>query len=60
MDNVLIVVEDLERMTAFFKALGLVVEGEARVGGPDVGGLIGLPDPDATLVVLRSPDGGVG
>ncbi|MCB9676197.1 MAG: VOC family protein [Alphaproteobacteria bacterium] len=58
MDNVLLVVDDLEAVTAFFLRLGLVREGEARVGGPEVGALIGLPDVDATLVVLRAPDGG--
>ena len=57
MDNVLIVVDDLEAVKAFFIALGLRLEGEATVEGPDVGALIGLGDVRATLVTLRTPDG---
>ncbi|MGE0601935.1 MAG: VOC family protein [Dehalococcoidia bacterium] len=57
MDNVLIVVDDLEAVKAFFVALGLKVEGEAIVEGPEVGALIGLEDVRATLVTLRTPDG---
>jgi predicted lactoylglutathione lyase len=37
MDNVLIVVEDLEAVKAFFIELGLTLEGEATVEGPQVG-----------------------
>lgn len=57
MDNVLIVVDDLERVKAFFIALGLRLEGETTVEGPDVGRLIGLGDVRATLAMLRTPDG---
>ncbi len=57
MDNVLIVVDDLEAVKAFFIELGLTVEGEAVVEGPEVGALIGLKDVRATLVTLRTPDG---
>lgn len=57
MDNTLIVVEDLEAVKAFFLALGLEVEGEATVEGPDVGRLIGLENVRATLVMMRTPDG---
>lgn len=57
MDNVLIVVDDLEAVTAFFVALGLRLEGQADVNGPDVGRLIGLGDVRTTIVMLRSPDG---
>lgn len=57
MDNVLIVVEDLERVKAFFIALGLKLEGETTVEGPAVGKLIGLQDVRATLAMLRTPDG---
>ena len=42
MDNVLIVVDDLEAVKAFFIELGLKLEGETTVEGPSVGGLIGL------------------
>lgn len=57
MDNVLIVVDDLDAVKAFFVALGLEVEGETTVEGPEIGQLIGLGDVRATLVVLRTPDG---
>jgi catechol 2,3-dioxygenase-like lactoylglutathione lyase family enzyme len=57
MDNVLIVVDDLEAVKAFFIALGLVLEGQATVQGPDVGRLIGLGDVRATIAMLRTPDG---
>jgi catechol 2,3-dioxygenase-like lactoylglutathione lyase family enzyme len=57
MDNVLIVVDDLEATKAFFIALGLTLEGEATVEGPEVGKLIGLKEVRATLVTLRTPDG---
>ena len=57
LDNVLIVVDDLEAVTAFFLALGLEVEGETVVEGPTVGRLIGLENVRATLVTLRTPDG---
>jgi catechol 2,3-dioxygenase-like lactoylglutathione lyase family enzyme len=57
MDNVLIVVDDLEAVKAFFLALGLKLEGESTVEGPLVGKLIGLDDVRATLAMLRTPDG---
>ena len=57
MDNVLIVVDDLEALKAFFIELGLKLEGEQTVQGPEVGKLIGLQDVRATLAMLRTPDG---
>jgi catechol 2,3-dioxygenase-like lactoylglutathione lyase family enzyme len=57
MDNVLIVVEDLKAVKAFFLELGLELEGETTVEGPLVGKLIGLKDVRATLAMLRTPDG---
>jgi catechol 2,3-dioxygenase-like lactoylglutathione lyase family enzyme len=57
MDNVLIVVDDLEAAKAFFIALGLELEGETNVEGPMVGNLIGLKDVNATLAMMRTPDG---
>ncbi|QEH35374.1 Glyoxalase-like domain protein [Aquisphaera giovannonii] len=57
MDNVLIVVDDLEAVKAFFLELGLVLEGETTVGGPEVGALIGLEDVRSTIAMLRTPDG---
>jgi catechol 2,3-dioxygenase-like lactoylglutathione lyase family enzyme len=57
MDNVLIVVDDLEAVKAFFIELGLTLEGETTVEGPEVGRLIGLDNVRATLAMLRTPDG---
>jgi catechol 2,3-dioxygenase-like lactoylglutathione lyase family enzyme len=58
MDNVLIVVDDLEAVKAFFIGLGLRLEGEQTVEGPAVGKLIGLGENvRATLAMLRTPDG---
>ncbi|GAB3767342.1 VOC family protein [Ramlibacter monticola] len=57
MDNVLIVVDDLEAVKAFFLDLGLRLEGETTVEGPSVGRLIGLEDVRATLAMMRTPDG---
>jgi catechol 2,3-dioxygenase-like lactoylglutathione lyase family enzyme len=57
MDNVLIVVDDLEAVKAFFLELGLELEGETTVEDPFVGRLIGLQNVRATLVLMRTPDG---
>src|SRR5258705_901778 len=57
MDNVLIIVDDLEAVKAFFIELGLKLEGETTVEGPLVGSLIGLKDVRATLAMMRPPDG---
>ena len=57
MDNVLIVVDDLEAVKAFFLELGMELEGETSVEGPSVDSLIGLKDVRATLALLRTPDG---
>jgi catechol 2,3-dioxygenase-like lactoylglutathione lyase family enzyme len=57
MDNVLIVVDDLDAVQAFFIELGLTLEGETTVEGSDVGRLIGLDNVRATLAMLRTPDG---
>jgi len=57
MDNVLIVVDDLEAVKAFFIELGLTLEGQTTVEGPSVGQLIGLGDVRSTIAMLRTPDG---
>ena len=60
MDNVLLVVDDLEAVKAFFTALGMELEGEATVEGPEVGSLIGLENVRATLAMMRTRDGQCG
>lgn len=57
MDNVLIVVDDVDAVKAFFLELGLTLEGAATVEGPEIGKLIGLENVRATLTTLRTPDG---
>lgn len=57
MDNILIVVNDLEAVKAFFVELGMELEGETTVEGQAVDRLIGLQNVRATLVLLRTPDG---
>lgn len=57
MDNVLIVVDDLDAVKAFFLELGLELEGETTVEGSTVDRLIGLENVRATIVSLRTPDG---
>ena len=57
MDNVLIVVEDLEAVKAFFTELGMDLEGETQVEGPWVDGVVGLDGVRADVAMLRTPDG---
>ena len=57
MDNVLLVVDDLEAVKAFFTELGLELEGETIVEGDSVDRLIGLDGVRATIASMRTPDG---
>ena len=57
MDNVLIVVEDLEAVTAFFAELGMEQEGRTTVEGDWAGRVIGLEGVRADIVMMRTPDG---
>lgn len=57
MDNVLIVVDDLDAVKEFFIEMGLTLEGEATVEGPEVGALIGLEDVKSTIAMMRTADG---
>ena len=57
MDNILLVVDDLEAVKAFFFELGMELVGETTVEGPSVDRLIGLQNVRATLALLRTPDG---
>ncbi|MDQ7804196.1 VOC family protein [Amycolatopsis sp. A133] len=56
-DNIGIVVDDLAAVLAFFVDLGLELEGEATVGGPEVDVLVGLEGVRCDLAVVRTPDG---
>lgn len=57
MDNVLIVVDDLEAVKAFFIELGMELEGQATVEGDWVDQVVGLEDVRSDIVLLRTPDG---
>jgi len=57
MDNVGIVVDDLEAVTAFFVELGLELEGEATVEGRSVDRIVGLDGVRSDIAMLRTPDG---
>lgn len=57
MDHVSINVEDMDAAKRFFSTLGMEPVGEAKVGGPLVGRVIGLDDPMSDVVFIRTPDG---
>lgn len=57
MDNVLIVVDDLDAVVAFFVELGMEVEGKMPVEGRWVDRVIGLEDTRQDVAMLRTPDG---
>ena len=57
MDNILLVVEDLERMKAFLTELGMELEGQMDVEGPWVDRTIGLENVRCTIATMRTPDG---
>jgi catechol 2,3-dioxygenase-like lactoylglutathione lyase family enzyme len=57
MDNVGIVVEDLPATIAFFRELGLELEGQAMVEGEWAGRVTGLGDQRVEIAMMRTPDG---
>src|SRR5213075_1833023 len=57
MDNVGIVVEDLPATIAFFRELGLELEGQAVVEGEWAGRVTGLGDQRVETAMMRTPDG---
>jgi catechol 2,3-dioxygenase-like lactoylglutathione lyase family enzyme len=57
MDNVLIVVDDLEAMIAFFVELGMELEGRMPIEGRWVDRVIGLDGARQEIAMLRTPDG---
>jgi catechol 2,3-dioxygenase-like lactoylglutathione lyase family enzyme len=57
MDNVGIVVDDLEAVSAFFVELGLELEGEATIEGQWVDRIVGLEGVRNDIAMLRTPDG---
>src|SRR5881398_2818843 len=57
MDNVGIVVDDLPATIAFFRELGLELEGQATVEGEWAGRVTGLGDQRVEIAMMRTPDG---
>ena len=57
MDNVGIVVDDLPAAIAFFRELGLELEGRAMVEGEWAGRVTGLGDQRVEVAMMRTPDG---
>ena len=57
MDNVGVVVDDIAAAVAFFKELGLELEGEAQVEGRSVDRLVGLDGVRSDIAMMRTPDG---
>src|SRR3954462_10750408 len=55
MDNVLIVVEDIDAVIAFFVELGMELEGRGPVEGAWVERVIGLADVREDIAMLRIP-----
>jgi catechol 2,3-dioxygenase-like lactoylglutathione lyase family enzyme len=57
MDNVGIVVDDLPATIAFFRELGLELEGQGTVEGEWAGRVTGLGDQRVEIAMMRTPDG---
>jgi catechol 2,3-dioxygenase-like lactoylglutathione lyase family enzyme len=57
MDNVGIVVEDLPTTIAFFRELGLELEGQGTIEGAWAGRVTGLGDQHVEVAMMRMPDG---
>ncbi|HWF33465.1 MAG TPA: VOC family protein [Solirubrobacteraceae bacterium] len=57
MDNMGIVVDDLPATIAFFRELGLELEGKATVEGEWAGRVTGLGDQCVEIAMMRTPDG---
>ncbi|MEV3960779.1 VOC family protein [Nocardia sp. NPDC050193] len=57
MDNVLIVVEDLDTVIAFFVELGMELEGKGPLEWRGAERVIGLDDVQQDVAMLRIPDG---
>jgi catechol 2,3-dioxygenase-like lactoylglutathione lyase family enzyme len=57
MDNIGIVVDDLPATIAFFRELGLELEGQAMVEGEWAGRVTGLGDQRVEIAMMRTPDG---
>ncbi|MGW2834611.1 VOC family protein [Streptomyces sp. NPDC001286] len=57
MDNVLIVVDDMDAVIAFFVELGMELEGRGPLDWPGAERVIGLQDVQQDIAMLRVPNG---
>ncbi|WP_427168227.1 VOC family protein [Streptomyces sp. C1-1] len=57
MDNVLIVVDDMDAVIAFFVELGMALEGRGPLDWPGAERVIGLQDVRQDIAMLRVPNG---
>jgi catechol 2,3-dioxygenase-like lactoylglutathione lyase family enzyme len=57
MEHIGIVVDDLDAAIAFFRELGLVLEGEGQVDGDWVERIVGLEEVRVEVAMLRTPNG---
>ena len=57
MDNVGIVVDDLSAAIAFFRELGLELEGQSMIDGDWAERVTGLRDMRVEIAMMRTPDG---
>ena len=57
MDHVSVVVDDLEAAKSFFVELGMELEGEAPIEGPEVDRVNGLDGVRVDIAMMRTPAG---
>ncbi len=57
MDNVGVVVDDLDAAIAFFKELGMELEGRTTVEGDSVDRVVGLHGTRSDIALMHTPDG---
>ena len=57
-DHVGVTVRDLDRVTAFFTALGLEVDGRTFVEGEFIDTVTAIPGSRTEIMMLKTPDGG--
>src|SRR5437763_15003611 len=57
MDNIGVVVDDLPATIAFFRELGLELEGQAMIDGEWSGRVTGLRGQRVEIAMMRTPDG---
>lgn len=57
MDHVSVVVHDRRAAIAFFKTLGMAIEGKAPIEGPWVDRINGLEGAQVDIVMMRTTDG---